>query len=62
MPRPGRGRRAPGVWVDLIVAAGLSNEKLGEPMASEAVAKAHPVVEDTRVTPIFMHVRARKPV
>jgi len=48
-------------WVDMIVAAGLTIEKLGEPMASEAVAAAHPIVEDTRVAPLFLHVRARKP-
>ncbi len=48
-------------WVDMIIAAGLMVEKLGEPMASEAVAKAHPIVEDTRVVPIFLHVRARNP-
>ena len=49
------------VWVDMIVGAGLIIEKLGEPMASEPAAKAHPIVEDTRVLPIFLHVRARKP-
>lgn len=49
------------VWVDMIVAAGLVIEKLGEPMASEAVAAAYPIVEDTRVAPLFLHVRARKP-
>ncbi len=48
------------MWVDMIVAAGLGIEKLGEPMASEAAARAEPVVEDTRVVPIFLHVRARK--
>jgi len=47
-------------WVDMIVAAGLTIEKLGEPMASEDAARTHPIVEDTRVVPIFMHVRARK--
>ncbi len=47
-------------WVDMIGASGLMVEKLGEPYASEEVAKAEPIVEDTRVTPIFLHVRARK--
>jgi len=57
-----RFHRTLGAWVDMVVAAGLIIEKLGEPMASEAVAAAHPIVEDTRVVPIFMHLRARKPV
>ncbi len=48
-------------WVAMIVAAGLHIEAFGEPMASEDVAKAVPAVEDTRVAPIFLHVRARKP-
>ncbi len=56
-----RFHRTLSAWVDMIVAAGLVIEKLGEPMASEAVAAAQPVVEDTRVVPIFLHMRARKP-
>ena len=48
-------------WVAMIVAAGLHIEAFGEPMASIETAKAVPQVEDTRVAPIFLHVRARKP-
>ena len=48
-------------WVAMIVAAGLNIEAFGEPMASEDVARAVPAVEDTRVAPIFLHVRARRP-
>lgn len=48
-------------WVAMIVNAGLSIEAFGEPMASEETAAAEPVVADTRVAPIFLHVRARKP-
>ena len=47
-------------WVDLICAAGLSIEKFGEPTASSALADAQPVVADTRVAPLFLHIRARK--
>lgn len=47
-------------WVAMVVGAGLSIEAFGEPMASEEVARAEPVVADTRVAPIFLHVRARK--
>ncbi|MCW5723108.1 MAG: class I SAM-dependent methyltransferase [Devosia sp.] len=48
-------------WVAMIVTAGLVIEAFGEPMASEEVAAAEPIVADTRVAPIFLHVRARKP-
>jgi hypothetical protein len=44
----------------MIVGAGLTIEAFGEPMASEEIALAEPVVADTRVAPIFLHVRARK--
>ncbi|GLQ57047.1 class I SAM-dependent methyltransferase [Devosia nitrariae] len=47
-------------WVSMIVGAKLTIEAFGEPMASEEVALAEPVVADTRVAPIFLHVRARK--
>jgi SAM-dependent methyltransferase len=47
-------------WVDLIVAAGLIIERFGEPRVSIDVAKAEPVLEDTLVAPLFLHVRARK--
>jgi SAM-dependent methyltransferase len=49
-------------WVDVICAAGLMIEKLGEPMATAAQAAAEPTVADTRVAPLFLHVRVRKPV
>ncbi|MBU1315714.1 MAG: class I SAM-dependent methyltransferase [Alphaproteobacteria bacterium] len=48
-------------WVSMIVGAGLAIEALGEPMASEELAAAEPVVADTRIAPIFLHVRARRP-
>lgn len=48
-------------WVDMIGDAGLRLEKLGEPRADEATALQQPVVADTRVAPIFLHFRARKP-
>ena len=49
-------------WVDVICAAGLMIEKLGEPVATEAQAAAEPAVADTRIAPLFLHVRVRKPV
>ena len=56
-----RFHRTLGQWVDMIVAAGLVLEKLGEPMANEELAAAEPHVADTRVAPIFLHMRTRKP-
>ncbi|MBW6420243.1 class I SAM-dependent methyltransferase [Rhizobium sp. XQZ8] len=47
-------------WVSMIVEAGLTIQAFGEPMASEEVARAEPVVADTRVAPIFLHIRAGK--
>lgn len=47
-------------WVSMIVEAGLAIEAFGEPMASVEVAEAEPVVADTRIAPIFLHIRARK--
>jgi 2-polyprenyl-3-methyl-5-hydroxy-6-metoxy-1,4-benzoquinol methylase len=47
-------------WVDLIVAAGLIIERFGEPRVSVEVAKAEPVLEDTLVAPLFLHIRALK--
>ena len=49
-------------WVGLIVEAGLVIECFGEPRASIEVAKAEPVLEDTLVAPLFLHIRAIKPV
>jgi len=48
-------------WVSMIVEAGFVIQAFGEPMASEEVAAAEPVVADTRVAPIFLHIRAVKP-
>lgn len=35
-------------------------ERLGKPFAVEATAAAVPAVADTRVAPLFLHVRGRK--
>lgn len=47
-------------WVSFIVGAGLTIEATGEPCASLELAKARPIVADTRVAPIFLHFRVRK--
>ena len=47
-------------WVEIIRDAGLTIEQLAEPSASPELAAAEPVVADTRVAPLFLHIRARK--
>lgn len=47
-------------WVAMVVGAGFMIEAMGEPVASEEVARAAPSVADTRIAPIFLHMRARK--
>lgn len=48
-------------WVEMICRAGLVIEQFGEPCASAELATAEPVVADTRIAPLFLHIRARKP-
>jgi SAM-dependent methyltransferase len=48
-------------WIEIIRRAGLAIDRLGEPCADAALAQAEPVVADTRVAPLFLHVRAVKP-
>jgi hypothetical protein len=45
----------------MICRAGMVIEQFGEPCASLELAEAEPVVADSRVAPLFLHVRARKP-
>ena len=49
-------------WVSFIRGAGLVIEELGEPSADPETAAAFPTVADTRVAPIFLHFRVRKPM
>lgn len=48
-------------WVGFICHAGLAIKQFGEPTASTELAEAVPAVADTRVAPLFLHIRARKP-
>lgn len=48
-------------WVALIVQAGLTIEHMAEPSASPEMARLHPYIADTRVAPLFLHIRVRKP-
>ena len=56
-----RFHRTLSAWVDFVVAAGLVIEKFAEPRADIGTAQAEPEVADTRVAPIFLHMRVRKP-
>jgi SAM-dependent methyltransferase len=47
-------------WVAMCVSVGFAIEALGEPVADEALAAREPIVADTRVAPIFLHVLLRK--
>jgi hypothetical protein len=46
--------------VHLLIKAGLVIERISEPRASVELAKAEPALEDTRVAPVFLHIRAFK--
>ncbi len=71
LPREERERVAPfrtprfhrtlSEWVEIICRAGLVIEQFGEPRASPELAEAVPYVAVTRVAPLFLHIRARKP-
>jgi ubiquinone/menaquinone biosynthesis C-methylase UbiE len=47
-------------WLNLLIGTGLVIEEIGEPMADETTASEFPAVQDTRVVPLFLHVRVRK--
>jgi hypothetical protein len=49
-------------WVHLLVEAGLVIERFGEPRVSAEAAKSEPALEDTLVAPLFLHIRALKPI
>ncbi len=49
-------------WIAMIAGARLVLERLVEPCASVELAAAEPVVADTRVVPLSLIVRLRKPI
>jgi ubiquinone/menaquinone biosynthesis C-methylase UbiE len=53
-------RRTLARWLEAFRAAGLVVDAIGEPYASEDLARDHPEVADTRIVPYFLHLRARK--
>jgi ubiquinone/menaquinone biosynthesis C-methylase UbiE len=52
-------RRTLSGWLNLVVDAGLTLDRVIEPAATPEVAERHPEVADTRITPYFLIVRAR---
>jgi SAM-dependent methyltransferase len=56
-----RFHRTLSAWVAAICKAGLVIEQFGEPSVSVEQAKALPILADTRIAPLFLHIRVRKP-
>lgn len=48
-------------WLNVLAGTGFVLEAAGEPQADAALAAAEPSVADTRVAPLFLHLRGRKP-
>jgi ubiquinone/menaquinone biosynthesis C-methylase UbiE len=53
-------RRTMSSWMNLVIDAGLTIERVVEPVASAQAAALHPEVADTRIVPFFLIVRARR--
>lgn len=49
-------------WVEMITSAGLVIEQFVEPCASLELADREPVVADTRIAPMSLIIRVKKPV
>jgi len=55
-----RFHRTLSAWVEAIRKAGLVIEQMGEPSVSTEQAKALPILDDTLIAPLFLHIRVRK--
>ena len=53
-------RRTVSSWINMVIDAGFTVERVVEPVASEQTAELHPEVADTRIVPFFLIVRARR--
>jgi SAM-dependent methyltransferase len=47
-------------WLNAVVDAGFTIERIAEPYADEATARRVPKVADTRIVAYFLHIRCRK--
>lgn len=48
-------------WLNALLDAGFTIERVGEPSPSDETARACSHVQDAQVVPYFLHVRVRKP-
>ena len=55
-----RFHRTLSAWLNAVVAAGWSLERVKEPAASDEVVRQCPHLQDTHVAPFFLHLRCRK--
>jgi len=46
--------------MNAVVEAGFAIERIGEPSVDEPTAQRVPAVADSRVAPLFLHIRARR--
>jgi len=48
-------------WMNLLIDAGFTIERMTEPRPSDEVVRACPGLQDAQVVAYFLHVRVRKP-
>lgn len=48
-------------WMNALIDAGFSIERLGEPSPGDETIRACPHLQDAQIVPYFLHVRVRKP-
>jgi SAM-dependent methyltransferase len=48
-------------WVNMVIDAGFTLERLAEPRPSDETVRRYPRLQDAQVIAYFLHVRARKP-
>lgn len=58
--RTPRFARPLGQWLNLVIDAGFTIERVGEPCPTEEEVRAYPHLQDAQVVAYFLHVRARK--
>ena len=56
-----RFHRTVSSWLNLMIAAGFSLERIEEPAPTEAALSACPTIRDAQIVAYFLHIRARKP-
>jgi len=59
--RVARFHRTLSSWVAMICQAGFVIQQFGEPSVPVEIARAYPLVADTRVAGLFLHIQTVKP-